>query len=106
MIFHRLGPSEEEEKGRPLLPLAHSPQRCPSCVVFGTIPSRLFGEGFFVGGRVIRICHFETGRFCYRHERRAFPAFRTPPSATDGGKKSSWAHGPNGPRERATFAQY
>ena len=85
------------------LPLAHVPPRCPSCVVFGTTPSRLFGEGFFVGGTVIRICHFEIGRFCYRHERRVFPAFQTSRSAAGGGKKSSWAHGPNGPGESATL---
>lgn len=86
------------------VPFARLPPRYPSCVVFGTILSRLFDEGFSVGGKVIRICHFETERFCYRHERRAFPVVPTPPSVTDCVRyhhRARWRTGQTGPGELA-----
>lgn len=49
------------------------PLRYPSYAVFGIEPSMRFDGGSCVVGRVIRICRFGSGRFCYHRARRVCP---------------------------------
>ena len=50
------------------------PQSDLSCVAFDKESSMQFVADFFVEGRGIRFCHFESGRSCYRYGHTAFPA--------------------------------